>query len=91
MTSMITLQHSCHRLNRARFSNAAKRQTIPSFALCTRKFDVLPNLIQAWEKQYEAGQLTEANPVERLHPCRTATPPTMTYQQIKTTTASPFG
>jgi transposase-like protein len=27
---------------------------------CGRKFDVLPKLIQAWKKQYEAGQLTEA-------------------------------
>ena len=27
---------------------------------CGRKFDVLPKLIQPWEKQYEAGQLTQA-------------------------------
>lgn len=25
-----------------------------------RKFDVLPKMIQQWEKQYEAGQLTQA-------------------------------
>lgn len=31
-----------------------------SFIECGRKFDVLPKLIQAWEKQYEAGRLTEA-------------------------------
>jgi len=30
-----------------------------SLADCGRKFDVLPKLIQHWEKQYEAGQLTE--------------------------------
>ena len=29
-------------------------------AECGRKFDVLPKLIQQWEKQYEAGQLTQA-------------------------------
>lgn len=29
-----------------------------SFAECGRKFEILPKLIQAWEKQYEAGQLT---------------------------------
>ncbi len=26
---------------------------------CGRKFDVLPKLIQHWEKQYEAGKLTQ--------------------------------
>ena len=31
-----------------------------SFTECGRKFDVLPKLIQQWEKQYEAGQLTTA-------------------------------
>ena len=31
-----------------------------SFADCSRKFDVLPKLIQRWEKQYEAGELTVA-------------------------------
>ena len=31
-----------------------------SLAECGRKFDVLPKLIQQWEKQYEAGQLTAA-------------------------------
>ena len=31
-----------------------------SFVDCGRKFDVLPKLIQQWEKQYEAGQLTQA-------------------------------
>ena len=31
-----------------------------SFVECGRKFDVLPKLIQQWEKQYEAGQLTQA-------------------------------
>ncbi len=31
-----------------------------SFADCGRKFEVLPKLIQQWEKQYEAGQLTLA-------------------------------
>ena len=31
-----------------------------SFPECGRKFDVLPKLIQQWEKQYEAGKLTEA-------------------------------
>lgn len=29
-----------------------------NFAECGRKFDVLPKLIQHWEKQYEAGELT---------------------------------
>ena len=29
-----------------------------SFVDCGRKFDVLPKLIQRWEKQYEAGELT---------------------------------
>lgn len=29
-----------------------------NFAECGRKFDVLPKLIQNWEKQYEAGELT---------------------------------
>ena len=29
-----------------------------SLAECGRKFEVLPKLIQQWEKQYEAGQLT---------------------------------
>jgi transposase len=29
-------------------------------AECSRKFDVLPKLIQRWEKQYEAGELTVA-------------------------------
>lgn len=27
---------------------------------CGRKFDVLPKLIEHWEKQYDAGQLTVA-------------------------------
>ena len=27
---------------------------------CGRKFDVLPKLIQQWEKQYEAGKLAQA-------------------------------
>ena len=31
-----------------------------STADCARKFDVLPKLIQHWEKQYDAGQLTVA-------------------------------
>ena len=31
-----------------------------SLAECRRKFEVLPKLIQGWEKQYEAGRLTEA-------------------------------
>ena len=31
-----------------------------STADCARKFDVLPKLIQQWEKQYEAGNLTQA-------------------------------
>ena len=31
-----------------------------SFAECARKFEVLPKLIQHWEKQYEAGELTVA-------------------------------
>ena len=31
-----------------------------SFPECGRKFDVLPKLVQQWEKQYEAGQLTQA-------------------------------
>src|SRR5450631_4442883 len=31
-----------------------------SLAECGRKFEVLPKLIQQWEKQYEAGQLTAA-------------------------------
>jgi transposase len=31
-----------------------------SFAEYGRKFDVLPKLVQQWEKQYEAGQLTAA-------------------------------
>jgi transposase len=31
-----------------------------SFTECGRKFDILPKLIQQWEKQYGAGQLTEA-------------------------------
>ena len=31
-----------------------------SLAECGRKFDVLPKLIQEWEKQYEAGRLTAA-------------------------------
>jgi transposase len=31
-----------------------------SNADCARKFDVLPKLIQHWEKQYDAGQLTVA-------------------------------
>ena len=30
------------------------------FAEIGRKFDVLPKLVQRWEKQYEAGQLTVA-------------------------------
>ena len=31
-----------------------------SAADCGRKFDVLPKLIQRWEQQYEAGELTLA-------------------------------
>ena len=31
-----------------------------SLADCGRKFDVLPKLIQHWEQQYEAGELTVA-------------------------------
>ena len=31
-----------------------------SFADIGRKFDVLPKLVQHWEKQYEAGELTVA-------------------------------
>jgi transposase len=31
-----------------------------SFVECGRKFDVLPKLVQQWEKQYAAGQLTQA-------------------------------
>ena len=31
-----------------------------SWADCGRKFDVLPKLVQQWEKQYEAGELTAA-------------------------------
>jgi transposase len=31
-----------------------------NFAECGRKFDVLPKLIQNWEKQYDAGKLTSA-------------------------------
>ncbi len=31
-----------------------------SFAESARKFEVLPKLIQHWEKQYEAGELTLA-------------------------------
>ena len=31
-----------------------------SLAECGRKFEVLPKLVQHWEKQYEAGQLTVA-------------------------------
>ena len=31
-----------------------------SFAECGRKFDVLPKLVQQWERQYEAGKLTQA-------------------------------
>jgi len=31
-----------------------------SFAECGRKFEVLPKLVQQWEQQYEAGQLTQA-------------------------------
>ena len=31
-----------------------------SLAECGRKFDVLPKLIQHWEQQYEAGELTVA-------------------------------
>lgn len=31
-----------------------------SWADCGRQFDVLPKLVQHWEKQYEAGQLTVA-------------------------------
>jgi transposase len=31
-----------------------------TLAECGRKFDVLPKLIQDWEKQYEGGQLTVA-------------------------------
>ena len=31
-----------------------------TFAESARKFDILPKLIQHWEKQYDAGQLTVA-------------------------------
>jgi transposase len=31
-----------------------------SWAECGRKFEVLPKLIQHWEKQYESGDLTVA-------------------------------
>jgi transposase len=31
-----------------------------NFAECGRKFDVLPKLVQEWERLYEAGQLTLA-------------------------------
>ena len=31
-----------------------------SYSECGRKFAVLPKLVQQWEKQYEAGQLTQA-------------------------------
>lgn len=31
-----------------------------TFAECARKFEVLPKLIQHWEKQYELGELTVA-------------------------------
>ena len=30
-----------------------------SFAETGKKFDVLPKLVQQWEKQYEAGELTK--------------------------------
>ena len=29
-----------------------------SFVECARKFEILPKLLQHWEKQYEAGELT---------------------------------
>ena len=32
-----------------------------SAAECARKFEVLPKLIQHWEKQYDAGKLTFAS------------------------------
>ena len=38
-----------------------------TFAECGRKFDVLPKLVQQWEKQYEGGQLTQAAGRERQH------------------------
>ena len=31
-----------------------------SLAECGHKFEVLPKLVKQWEKQYEAGQLTQA-------------------------------
>ena len=31
-----------------------------SYTACGEKFDVLPKLVQRWEKQYEAGELTAA-------------------------------
>ena len=31
-----------------------------SWAECGRKFEVLPKLVQQWERQYEAGELTAA-------------------------------
>src|ERR1035437_9012868 len=31
-----------------------------TLAECGRKFEVLPKLVQHWEKQYEAGELTAA-------------------------------
>jgi transposase-like protein len=32
-----------------------KKAENPGFAECGRKFEVLPKLIQQWEKRYEAG------------------------------------
>ena len=37
-----------------------KKAENQSWADGDRKFDVLPKLVQHWEKQYEAGQLTVA-------------------------------
>ena len=55
------------RINRPVFTLEFKAEVVRhkkaenlSFTECGRKFDVLPKLIQAWEKQFEAGQLTEA-------------------------------
>lgn len=37
-----------------------KKAENPSRVECARKFDVLPNLVEHWEKQYDAEQLTLA-------------------------------
>ena len=39
-----------------------------SFTECGRKFEVLPKLIQQWERQYEAGQLTAAAGLHAVSP-----------------------